>query len=251
MTDYSARSAAIRAARATLGADRIVGVHFTITEANGRFSWAPINLTTGEVGFPVGGGNEGDFDADDVEAVIARRGPADSDEFVGAEEVDPEDGMTASEREAYEAHDAAQRAETPAGAFADTSRGPMPSDMEAARATTDIFPDPEAMGRAQARAEGREREEDVAELFGVSRLSGKLKEAYDAARKGTLPAQPDFSADTHKRWRPKLAEVVVLAEGGDLAGLKAYEIKPVSTSPKAIDRYRHLAVIALESRAAA
>jgi hypothetical protein len=36
----------------------------------------------------------------------------------------------------------------------------------------------------------------------------------------------------------------------DLAGLKAITINPVSSSPKAIARYRDLCVIALESKAA-
>lgn len=176
---YSARSAAIRAAHSTLGADRMVGVHFTITETAGRFAWAPINLTTGEVGFPVGGGNEPEFDADDIKAV----------------------------------------GEAPA------------------------FPDPEEMGVKLACLEDRVREP------ASGRVSNKYKEALAAAQAGKLPAEPDFSAETHKRFRPKLAEVVALAKAGDVAGLRAFDIKPISTSPKAIDRYRNLAVIALEARA--
>lgn len=130
------------------------------------------------------------------------------------------------------------------------------------------FPDPEKGGADLARAEGRDRYKaeiaavhvpgDPANHFRLNeagqqavakaRMSGKHKEALEAAKAGKLPPQPDFSADTHKRWRPKLAEVVALAEAGDIAGLKAYDIKPISTSPKAIDRFRNLAVVALESR---
>ena len=40
-----------------------------------------------------------------------------------------------------------------------------------------------------------------------------------------------------------------LAKAGDLKGLRAFEINPVSSSPKAIARYRDLCVIALEARA--
>ena len=65
-----------------------------------------------------------------------------------------------------------------------------------------------------------------------------------------LPEPPDFSAETHKRFRNKLASVVELARAGDLKGLRAFEINPVSSSPKAIARYRDLCVVALEAQAA-
>lgn len=78
---------------------------------------------------------------------------------------------------------------------------------------------------------------------------GKRAAILEAAQRGELPPVPDFSAPTHARFRKKLAEVVEMAEAGDLKGLKAYHINPVSSSPKAIDRYRNLAVIALEARA--
>jgi hypothetical protein len=55
---------------------------------------------------------------------------------------------------------------------------------------------------------------------------------------------------THERFRVKLAEVVALVKSGDVRKLKAFEINPVSSSPKAIDRYRNLAVIALAAKAA-
>jgi hypothetical protein len=39
-----------------------------------------------------------------------------------------------------------------------------------------------------------------------------------------------------------------VAEKGDVDGLRAIEIKPVSSSPKAMARYRDLAVIAIQAR---
>ncbi len=72
---------------------------------------------------------------------------------------------------------------------------------------------------------------------------------HAAAMKGKLPPIPDFTAATHKRFRPLLATAVELAKAGDIEGLKALAVKPISTSPKAIDRYRNFAVIALEARA--
>jgi hypothetical protein len=83
-----------------------------------------------------------------------------------------------------------------------------------------------------------------------TRPLGKRAAIETAAREGKLPEPPDFSAETHKRFRNKLASVVELAKAGDLKGLRAFEINPVSSSPKAIGRYRDLCVIALEAQAA-
>lgn len=80
--------------------------------------------------------------------------------------------------------------------------------------------------------------------------AGKRAEALEAAQRGEMPTAPDFSAATHKPHRKKLEAVVTMVKAGDIDALKAFEIKPVSTSPRAIARYRDLAVIALEARLA-
>jgi len=77
---------------------------------------------------------------------------------------------------------------------------------------------------------------------------GKRAQIEADARAGKLPEPPDFSAETHKRFRNKLAAVVALANAGDLNGLRAFQINPVSSSPKAIARYRDLCIMALEAR---
>jgi hypothetical protein len=68
------------------------------------------------------------------------------------------------------------------------------------------------------------------------------------ARQGELPPPPDFSAPTHARFRAKLAALVELAGKADATGLRAMQINPVSSSPKALARYRDLAVLAIEAR---
>lgn len=68
------------------------------------------------------------------------------------------------------------------------------------------------------------------------------------ARQGELPAAPDFSAATHARFRARLGQITVLAEAGDIAGLRAVTINPVSSSPKAMLRYRDLCITAIEVR---
>jgi hypothetical protein len=79
---------------------------------------------------------------------------------------------------------------------------------------------------------------------------GKRAQIEVDARAGKLPEPPDFSAPTHMRFRNKLASVVELAKAADLKGLRGFEINPVSSSPKAIARYRDLCIVALEARAA-
>ena len=77
----------------------------------------------------------------------------------------------------------------------------------------------------------------------------KRRAVFDLAQAGTLPTAPDFSKPTHARFRAKLAQIVALAEAGDIAALQAFEINPVSSSPKAMARYRDHCVIAITARA--
>jgi len=58
-------------------------------------------------------------------------------------------------------------------------------------------------------------------------------------------APPDFSANTHARFRAKLAAVAAMVETRDIDGLRKFHINPSSTSPKAILRYRDRALAAL------
>ena len=79
---------------------------------------------------------------------------------------------------------------------------------------------------------------------------GKRQAILDQAQTGSLPQVPDFSKPTHARFRAKLAQIVTLAEAGDIAALQAFEINPVSSSPTAMARYRDLCVIAITARSA-
>jgi hypothetical protein len=85
----------------------------------------------------------------------------------------------------------------------------------------------------------------------AAKALGKRAALMASAEAGVMPSAPDFSAKTHTRFRGKLAEVVALVEAGDVDALAAYEYQGfLSSSPKAILKYRDLAVVALESRAA-
>ena len=83
----------------------------------------------------------------------------------------------------------------------------------------------------------------------ITPVVGKRQAILDQAQTGALPQAPDFSKPTHARFRAKLAQIVALADAGDILALQAFEINPVSSSPKAMARYRDLCVIAITARA--
>jgi len=80
---------------------------------------------------------------------------------------------------------------------------------------------------------------------------GKRAAVLAAAQAGKLPPPLDFSAPTHARYRDAAEELVALAKAGNIEVLKRLTFKTYSSSPKAMAKYRDLAVIALEARAAA
>jgi hypothetical protein len=77
---------------------------------------------------------------------------------------------------------------------------------------------------------------------------GKRAAVLAAAQAGKLPPPPDFSAPTHARYRETAEELVALAKAGNIDALKRLNFKTYSSSPKAMAKYRDLAVIALEAR---
>ena len=80
---------------------------------------------------------------------------------------------------------------------------------------------------------------------------GKRQAVLDQAQNGVMPWAPDCSKPNHAGFRAKLAQIVALAEAVDIEALRAFEINPVSSSPKAIARYRDLCVIAITARTGA
>ena len=81
--------------------------------------------------------------------------------------------------------------------------------------------------------------------------TGKRAAVLAAAQAGKLPPPLDFSAPTHARYRDAAEELVALAKAGNIEVLKRLSFKTYSSSPKAMAKYRDLAVIALEARGAA
>ena len=79
---------------------------------------------------------------------------------------------------------------------------------------------------------------------------GKRAQIEADAAAGKLPTPPDFSAETHARFRKRLGEIVAFVRAGDVKALKADTTEPKSSSRVALCRYRDLAVIALEAQRA-
>jgi hypothetical protein len=79
---------------------------------------------------------------------------------------------------------------------------------------------------------------------------GKRAQAEADAAAGKLPAPPDFSAETHARFRKRLSEIEAAVKAGDIKALRADTTEPKSSSRVALCRYRDLAIIALEAQRA-
>lgn len=71
--------------------------------------------------------------------------------------------------------------------------------------------------------------------------------AKERAEKGSLPPTPDFSANTHKYYRPLLAEAVKFAKAGNVKALLAMKFARNDGSPGVVKRYRDIAVAALKA----
>lgn len=103
---------------------------------------------------------------------------------------------------------------------------------------------------AKAKAKAPAKKSAATKKEGVSVTLGKRAQALADAQAGKVPPAPDFSAPTHAPYVKKLEELQTMIARRDLAGLKKFKINPTSTSPKALARYRDLAVIALTAKAA-
>lgn len=90
----------------------------------------------------------------------------------------------------------------------------------------------------------KKTQKSAAKQDGTStRPLGKRAAIEVAARKGKLPEPPDFSAETHRPFRKKLATVVELAEAGDLKGPRfipdqSCELKPEGDRAPSRSLYR-------------
>ncbi len=133
-------------------------------------------------------------------------------------------------------------------------RDPMIYAVDAAGRSTLIPKDQlPATGEAADEAfdiEQASAEEPIAEAPASKPKKGKTAPKAPAAAGGDLPAIPDLSAPCHARYLAKMAEVLAMAKAGDIAGLKAFEIKTNFTTGRKIGAYRDAAIAALEGRAA-
>jgi hypothetical protein len=88
------------------------------------------------------------------------------------------------------------------------------------------------------------------DIFTVKRPhAGHFQKIHDAQR-GILPEPPDFSAETHRPHRKKLAAITSAIEARDAAALEQLKgtLRGYSTSPRMMLTYASLALIALRSQ---
>lgn len=75
--------------------------------------------------------------------------------------------------------------------------------------------------------------------------------AEEKAVVGKIPPKPDFSAPTHKPWLGIFEEIIEACAAPSkeerVKALKSIKIKPTSSTPKAMDRYRNLCIKALHA----
>ena len=84
----------------------------------------------------------------------------------------------------------------------------------------------------------------------VTKAKGRSKwtDAEENAKNGVIPTPPDFSANTHKYYRKALAEVVAMVAAKNIDGLKRWKPARADGSPGMIDRYRRIAITALQAK---
>jgi hypothetical protein len=123
---------------------------------------------------------------------------------------------------------------------AKTANAPKKAEKAPAKAAKSI--------RAKLTARRAAAEASEAAEKNAKAPTGQRAAAEASAEAGNLPTPPDFTANTHKPYRAKLAKLVEMAEAGDANGLAAMAINPTSTSPRALIRYRDLAIRAITAR---
>lgn len=94
---------------------------------------------------------------------------------------------------------------------------------------------------------------EALEIFtGSQRVTPKQLAALEAAKTGTLPEPPDFSAPSYTPPYTKPRQALIdLATAGDVDGLRAFALKTYDSGFVALDRYRKLCIVALTAQAAA
>jgi hypothetical protein len=130
----------------------------------------------------------------------------------------------------------------------ETAEGRLAAEIDACEPDAPAGPAAPAVAREPI-AEPNTIAEQVAEPAAAPSAPRRRRDAdvEAKARQSELPPPPDFSAPTHARFRVKLAALVELAGKADATGLRSIPINPVSSSPKALARYRDLAVLAIEA----
>ena len=78
-------------------------------------------------------------------------------------------------------------------------------------------------------------------------IRGTEKRLAAIAETGIMPPPPDFSAETHARFREPLQEIIAAATKHDLKALRDLEPKRINCSSTIpLDRFRRMAIVAID-----
>ncbi|MCA3444214.1 MAG: hypothetical protein INF52_12715 [Rhodobacter sp.] len=130
----------------------------------------------------------------------------------------------------------------------ETAEGRLVAEIEADAAAIPVEPAPAADPEPVVIAKSKAAPKPESTSAPNAQRRHRNADLDARARQGELPPPPDFSAPTHARFRSKLEGLTALAERGDAEALAAVTINPVSSSPKALARYRDLCLTAIEAR---
>lgn len=226
---YSTKGNATKAARAALGPD----ARFTTDKGPFGWTWAPW--------------------ADDAQAdpVLDTMAQLDAAEAASALFADADDKATADE--ALAADPLVVNGVTfPNKARADEARRLAKDAAKRPAKVRDLsrVSAADAQASVTAKRAARKAADQAPAATAPKAAQGKRAQQLADAEAGKLPTPPSTDAPSNAKYAGKVAEVVALVAAGDVPALLAHEIKTISSFPKALDRYRQLAAIALKARAA-
>lgn len=112
---------------------------------------------------------------------------------------------------------------------------------EAAIGIEDEPPEKKAKPTGKAAAQAMKKQIEAREIRGTEIRLAAIAEA------GIMPPPPDFSAETHARFREPLSVIVAAARKHDLKALGDLEPKRINCSSTIpLDRYRRMVILAID-----
>jgi hypothetical protein len=125
----------------------------------------------------------------------------------------------------------------------------QPQESDVATKAKNVKTDKKIISRPKTATKPAKAKSVKASAANGERKNYDWKGHEERAKTGIMPPAPDFSADTHTRYRPALAEVVSMAKDKNIPGLKKFKWDGFAgSSVKSVLRYRDLCMVALTEK---